>query len=486
MTRRIELRSAGRAFPRALDARCCAALAFLLVAGCGAPPPASRSAPSPPPAAAVSSPVAPARGVVLFIGDGLGIATITAARIYKGQLAGARPPEAAALEFDAFPATALVRTYSADAQVTDSSAAMTAMMTGEKTANGMVAVRAAPGPDSTLVAGAPLRTFLELAAARGWATGVVTTTRVTHATPASCYAHVDSRANERDIALALLENPALGAGIEVILGGGRRYFRPERDPAGAPVIDRDGEPGARRDGRDLTRELAARGYQVVEDAAGLAAVDPVRTPRLLGLFAASHLALEVDRPATRPTEPTLAAMAEQAIAILERDPDGFFLMVEGGRIDHALHDNQARRALVETLAFDRAIAAVLARVDSASTLVLVTGDHDHTMTIAGGGPLGSDILGLAAGVDADSVPFPTLVFGTGPGRAPGERRAPTATELADPDYAYPSAVRMGGGEHGGTDLPLYGFGAGAPAVVHGVIENTGLFAIMCRAAGITP
>jgi len=462
------------------------ALALLLAAGSAAAPPASCAPIAVPPPAAAGAAVTPAKGIVLFIGDGLGIATITAARIYKGQRSGVWPPEAAALECDAFPATAFVRTYSADAQVTDSSAAMTAMMTGEKTANGMVSVRAVRGADSTLVPGAPLRTFLELAVARGWATGIVTTTRVTHATPAACYAHVDHRGSEWDIALALLENPALAAGIEVVLGGGHRYFLPERDRAGAPVVDVDGAPGARRDGRDLTRELAARGWHVVQDAAGLAAVDPARTPRLLGLFASSHLALEMDRPAARPREPSLPAMTEKAIAILARDPDGFFLMVEGGRIDHALHGSEARRALVETLAFDAAIAAVLARVDPASTLVLVTGDHDHTLSIAGGGPLGSDILGLAAGVDADSVPFPTLLFGTGPGRTAGPRVAPTPAELADPDYAYPSAVRMGGGAHGGTDLPLYAWGASAPALVHGVIENTGIFTIMCRAAGFIP
>lgn len=422
--------------------------------------------------------------VILFIGDGLGLSTLTAARIYKGQLAGARPPESAALAVDMFPATALVRTYSADAQVTDSAAAMTAMMTGEKTANGFLSVRADPGPDSALVAGADLRTFLELAAARGWATGVVTTTRVTHATPAACYAHEDDRGNERDIALALLENPALGGGVEVILGGGRCYFLPERDPAGAPIVDVEGDPGARRDGRDLIREFAARGYTVVQDSTAFAAVDPARTPRLLGLFEASHMEYETDRPADRGREPPLAAMAATAVAILERDPDGYFLMIEGGRIDHALHANQARRALVETLAFDAAIGAVLSRVDAASTLVLVTGDHDHTLSIAGGGRLGSDILGLAAGTDAGGVPFPTLVFGTGPGREPGERRAPTAAELADPDYAYPSAVRMASDEHDGTDLPLYAWGASAPALVHGTIENTDIFAIMCRAAGI--
>ncbi len=433
---------------------------------------------SPDPGRAAARPV---KNVILFIGDGLGITTVTAARILRGQLEGAVPPESAQLATDTFPAAAFLHTYSADAQVTDSAAAMTAMMCGEKTANGHLAVSA--GNDS--VPGRSLPTFLELAEATGRATGVVTTTRVTHATPAACFAHVDDRGSEHEIAAALLENPALGDGIEVVLGGGWRHFLPELDPAGAAFRGPEGQPGSRPDGRDLVAELAARGMAVAYDSAGLAAIDPASTPRLLGLFAASHMAYELDRPQVRSQEPALADMAVKAVEILSRDPDGFFLMVEGGRIDHALHATQARRALHETLAFDAALRAVIERVDIDSTLILVTGDHDHTLTIASGGPLGSDILGLADDTDADGVPYTTLLFGTGPGRRDSSRTAPSAAEIADPDYRYESAIRTGSGQHGATDLPLYGLGPEAHlGAVRGSRDNTAVFSIMCRAAGI--
>ncbi len=301
---------------------------------------ASLLASSVAPALSAESPIR----VILFIGDGMGEAQRTAARWYalgqSGQLA-----------MDRLAYNSWARTASADNPVTDSAAAATALATGVKTNNGRVAMT----PDGA----APLTTILELAQPHGLAVGLVTTVQMAHATPASFAAHVPNRNQAAEIAAQML-----GRGVNALLGGGEDEFLPVTATGQYP------EAGERTDGRDLITEATAAGYTYVWDAAGLSAVDPAATLQLLGLFSDE----EMPRP---PAAPALSEMTAKAIAVLAQDPDGFFLMVEGGQIDWACHANDAARAITETLDFDAAVEIGLdfaATTDN--TLVIVTGDHE--------------------------------------------------------------------------------------------------------------
>ena len=203
------------------------------------------------------------KNAILFLGDGMGISTITATRIYAGQLAG-KPGEEHELPFDKFPNVALIKTYNTDAQVADSAGTITAILSGEKTRIGVLGVNSSvPRGDCAAALKNELPSVLELAEEAGKATGIVTTTRVTHATPGGGYAHVPDRDWEsssavppesrqlgcKDIARQLIETPH-GDGPEVVLGGGRAMFLPVQ--AGDPEYP--GIVGSRDDGRNLVEE----------------------------------------------------------------------------------------------------------------------------------------------------------------------------------------------------------------------------------------
>lgn len=289
------------------------------------------------------------RNVILFIADGCGPASFTLARDYLRATAGQEQ-----LALDAH-LVGSVQTYATNSLVTDSAAGATAFACGVKSYNGAIAVDAD---------GQPVATLLEGAEARGMATGLVATSRITHATPAAFSAHVTSRSLENEIALQ-----QIGQGIDVLFGGGKQQFLPTD------------QGGRRDDGRDLLAEAAASGYHVVTDRAGFEAL--TATPAI-GLFSDSHMAYEVDRDAA--AEPSLAEMTRKAIDLLDDDPDGFFLMVEGSRIDHAAHGNDPAGHLHDILAYDAAVAVALAyAADTPGTLVLATSDHE-----TGGLTLGRD------------------------------------------------------------------------------------------------
>ena len=255
-----------------------------------------------------------------------------------------------------------------DMQVPDSAGTSTAMHTGIKTDSGVIGV--GPGVvrgDHATVAGNELTSILGLAEMAGMSTGVISTARITHATPAAAYAVSAERDWEGDkdipeeqlalgavdIARQLIEYP-YGDGLEVALGGGRRSFLPGSmaDPEDA------GHTGERLDERDLTREWVDRyaNAAFVWNAEQFAAIDPARTDHLLGLFERSHMEYEHDRPTDAGGEPSLAEMTGKAIRILSRNPNGFYLLVEAGRVDHAHHDVNAYRTLTDGLAFADAVA----------------------------------------------------------------------------------------------------------------------------------
>ncbi|HEX7118698.1 MAG TPA: alkaline phosphatase [Longimicrobiales bacterium] len=287
-------------------------------------------------AAASSEFVAPApvasgpTRLILFIGDGVGASYWTAARFASDALA-----------VESFRVVGLVDTRSASHKVTDSAAGATVYATGVRTYNGAIGV----GPDTL-----PRRTVLEVAEERGLATGLVATSTVTHATPGSFAAHVKSRRMEPEIARQMARQ-----GIEVILGGGRQFF-----------------DGSAEGASDLLPELTRR-YSYIETAEALRSLRGDTVDALLGLFAPSGMDRAIDG-----RTPTLEEMTRTALEVLDRDPDGFFLMVEGSQPDWRGHANEPLEAVTaEMLDYDRAIGAALEyQARHPETLIVVVADHE--------------------------------------------------------------------------------------------------------------
>ncbi len=444
-----------------------------------------------------------ARNVILFIGDGMGISTLTAARIFEGQRRG-ESGEENALSFEEFPYTALVKTYNTDAQVPDSAGTMTAIVTGVKTRAGMLSVgpEAARG-DPVAARAHLLRTLFEEAELRGLATGFVTTTRLTHATPAACYAHSPDRdwehdaslpeaarrAGYPDIARQLIEFP-FGDGPELALGGGRERFWPrgESDP------EQPETSGERDDGRNLAREWVERrpGGAFVWNRAQLLALEPARTTRVLGLFERSHMHFEHERAADAGGEPSLAEMTRFALDLLEPRAEGYLLMIEGGRIDHAHHQANAYRALAETVALSDAVRVAAERSDPAETLIVVTADHSHTLTLGGHPARGNPILGWAVALDerggreverdGSGQPFTSLAYANGPMAAGAGRRARDGVDPEAPDYRQEYLVPLAQETHAGEDVAVFARGPGAEAV-RGLHEQSWVHGVIAAALG---
>jgi alkaline phosphatase len=280
--------------------------------------------------------------IILYIGDGMGEAHRTA-----GQWASVG--QGGQLNMDTLSSSGWAMTNDASGIVTDSAAAATAMATGEKTWNGRISM----GIDLE-----PLQTILEQAQERGWSVGLVTTVQMAHATPAAFAAHIMSRNSMSEIALQMVEHQ-----VNVLLAGGEDDFLPNTETGCYPGT------GHRKDDRNLIREALADGYTYVCNADQLSSVDFESTKTLLGLFA--------DDGMERPYSPTLKQMTVAAISILSRDPDGFFLMVEGGQIDWASHAQEAENVIDDVLGFDAAIASGLEyALEHENTLIIVTADHE--------------------------------------------------------------------------------------------------------------
>jgi alkaline phosphatase len=452
-----------------------------------------------------------AKNVIFFVGDGMGISTLTAARILEGQMQG-RAGEENRLSFEDFPYAALSKTYTWDQQTPDSAPTMTAMMTGYKAREGMLSVdHQTPRNEcsSKVIAQHALTTLLEQAAAAGKATGVVSTARLTHATPAATYAHTPMRDWEADadlpadcgamdIARQLIEvSPTVRDSLKVAMGGGRLNFMPavQADPE-------NGRKGKRRDGRDLIAEWQqTRGpdARYVWNRAGFDAIDPAATTHLLGLFEGSHMQYEMDRAKDKGGEPSLTDMTEKAIQILQQDKKGYFLHVESGRIDHAHHAGNAKRALSEVIELARAVRKAQQMTDPRETLIVVTADHSHVFTMAGYPHRGNDILGLVEEVpdmdgeatqlkkDKLGLPYTTLGYANGPGwrdpKAHDGQRSDLSYESTHADDFLPeAAIPLESETHGGEDVPIFAVGPMAH-LIHGSMEQNWIYHVMRRAFG---
>jgi len=311
-----------------------------------------------------------AKNIVLMVADGNGVGTNMATRIYQGQQQGGFGEEHV-LSYEALPYLALAKTYNTNAQIPDSSGTATAMLTS----------------------------IGSMLSAAGKSVGVLSTARVTHATPAAGYAHSADRNFEDnsslpegcevpDIASQLLDVMKSGD-VDVVMGGGRRHFLP------VEVTDDEGKTGRRTDGRNLIEEAVAAGAEYVFDDAGLAAIDLSSDAPLLALFESSHMLYEHDRTG----EPSLAEMVEAALTKLSGNENGFYLHVEAGRVDHANHDGNLHRTVTDGVAFADAVAKVQEMIDPQETLLIVTADHEHAIAYNGYCGRGTPITGLCYGID---------------------------------------------------------------------------------------
>jgi alkaline phosphatase len=461
----------------------------------------------------ISDPAGKAKNIILFVGDGMGISTLTAARIYQGQQQG-NSGEENRLSFETFPYSGLVKTYSANQQTPDSAPTMTAIVTGVKTKDGIISVSdAAVRDECSTSAGHEVMTALELAEIAGMSTGIISTARLTHATPAATYSHAVERnweadsdmpqaaldAGCKDIASQLIDFP-YGDGPEVAMGGGRTYFMP--NTATDPEY---GRTGRRNDGRDLTAEWTSKYSDgaYVWNRAQFMSVDTSSVKHLLGLFENSHMQYEADRvDVDGAGEPSLAEMTSRALEMLKQNDKGYFLMVEGGRIDHAHHAGNAARALEDTVALSDAVRVAMEKADK-DTLILVTADHSHVFTIAGYPVRGNPILGLVRGVnesgepattystDSNGMPYTTLGYANGPGFGFGNDPVNTDNHrpdlnlynVTDVDYRQEATVPLGSETHAGEDVAVYATGPGAQLVT-GSVEQNMLFHVMNYAANL--
>ena len=437
-----------------------------------------------------------AKNVILFLGDGMGISTITAARIYVGQQQG-KTGEEHELSFDKFDHVALVKTYNTDAQVPDSAGTITAILAGQKTRRGVLGIDASVSRDDCAASLAnEIPSILELAEDQGKSSGIIATARVTHATPAGTYSHTPNRNWEnsselsgevkaqgcKDIAQQLLETPH-GDGPDIILGGGRAQFmhKDQTDP------EYPGKPGLRDDGRNLISEWvsADRERSFVWNLEAFKNLSRDETGKVLGLFEPSHMQFEADRDKDPAGEPSLTEMTQFAIDRLSQNDKGYFLLVEGGRIDHAHHFGNAYRALEDTKALDEAVAAAVAATNPEDTLILVTADHSHTFTISGYPPRGNPILGKVEQAtspvfpDANVLPYTTLGYANGPGYASPYPDL-TNVDTTEPNYRQITAVPMPVETHAGEDVAAFATGKGAEHV-RGVMEQNELFGVMHNA-----
>ena len=468
-----------------------------------------------------------AKNIILFVGDGMSLTTVTASRIFEGQQQGLLGEENN-LSFDDFPFSGLAKTYAVDTQVPDSASTMTAIISGVKTNKGLVGIdESVVRGDCGNQVGNEVVSALDLAELAGLSTGIVTTTRVTHATPAATYAKSPDRDWEDpsempkqaielgcvDIATQLIQYQAnintryAGAksdGIEVVMGGGRRHFLPEKSSA-----DTENTPkGNRPDGRNLISEWKAlypKGL-FLNNRADFDSADFDRAQKIFGLFNKSHMRFDADRKTKKIKEPSLSEMTDKAIQVLAKNPKGFFLMVEAGRIDHAHHAGNAYNALSDTVEFSNAVEAALNKTSTQDTLIIVTADHGHVFTMAGYPKRGNPILGKVISMGEtkpklalDNLPYTTLGYANGRGHRHlgletnadecydgpifAGRANLIGKDTTQSGFFQESLIPLQSETHSGEDVAIYASGPGAH-LISGSNEQTIIFHAINHAGGL--
>tara|TARA_R110002020_G_scaffold98736_13_gene234842 strand:+ start:1753 stop:3240 length:1488 start_codon:yes stop_codon:yes gene_type:complete len=438
-----------------------------------------------------------AKNVILFTADGNGVGTNYAIRLFSGQQAGGLGDDYVQ-PHEAFPNLALVKTYTTNGQTADSAPTASAMNTGVKSKNGMINIdETVAEADCAAGLDHQMTTFAEIVSEAGKSVGVVSTARITHATPAAVYAKTAQRdwehnaalpegCAQKDIADQLIEQMKSGV-IDIALGGGRGNFIP------ADAKDEEDKGGKRTDGRNLIEEAKAAGAQYVWNDETFAALGDAATTPVLGLFESSHMKYEADRTG----EPSLAEMTAATIKSLSTNENGFYLMVESGRVDHANHDGNLYRTLTDGKAFADAIALADELTNDEDTLIIVTADHEHAISFNGYCGRGSPITGLCydvngAGVEHtgepllgdDGKPYTVAGFLNGAGSLlkqdtqwTGSRPDLTNEQAMDKDYLQQALIPMSSETHSGEDVAVMAKGPWAH-LFDGVIEQNYIFHVM--------
>lgn len=421
-----------------------------------------------------------ARNIILLIGDGMGPSQFGAAWLYSNRILG---KELRMVEVMKDGRTAYLVNDTADAIITESAAAATQIACGVKVPARAVGM----GADGKT----PCTTILEMAKVGGKITGLVTTSGITDATPASFAAHVTHRSDEASVAAQELR-----LGVDVLMGGRKQFFLPTTSAG-----------GMRKDGRNLLDEARAAGYAVVATADEL---KQVQKGKILGLFNMGNMSFEIDRGKTK--EPSLAEMTAKALQILSQGRKGFFAMIEGGRIDHASHRNDAAATIKDTLAFDDAVGVALdfARRHP-DTLLIVTADHETGgMALIGHSKDSKEYVGIdLKAIQKIRLSFDPLIEMIGKNPTPEKVKEVVRLHLAielnddeagavvndsirklDPaNYGYATShslafvlrpyLRVGWASQTHTASPLFAFGTGPGSErIGGFLHNTELFAIM--------
>lgn len=440
-----------------------------------------------------------ARNIILLVSDGNGVGTNYATRIFAGQQEG-KLGEEHVLPYETPDwASALVKTYNINAQTPDSAPTAGAMNTGVKQRFNLINLNEnAIHEDCSTVAGNELTLFSEMQTEAGKSVGIISTARLTHATPAAVYAKTANRnwedsvpedcTAQKDIASQLID--AMDAGtIDFAMGGGGRFFLPAD-------VEAHGLKGTRKDGVNLIEKATGMGAQFASDTDGFKALDLASQAPILAFYENSHMQYDADRT----DEPSLAEMTKSAIEYLSKNEDGFYLEIEAGRVDHASHAGNAYRTMTDGLAFIEAVKMADAMTDDADTLIIVTADHEHAISFNGYCGRGSDILGLCMGVAkegdkhsgepllaADGKPYTVVGFLNGSGSVlredvnwVGARPDLTQEDATDMDYVQQALIPMSSETHSGEDVAVYAKGPWAH-LFDGTIEQNVIFHVMNHA-----
>lgn len=446
-----------------------------------------------------------AKNVILFLGDGMGISTIATARMYLGG-------EQNLMSFEKFPYYGLSKTYCVDKQVPDSACTATSYLTGVKTNYRSIGVNADVGSTACNFTNEhKVYSIAKWAQDAGKSTGFVTNTRVTHASPAGLYAHIPHRdwesnnaiptqckeRNFEDIGHQFVNNEE-SKKFKVVLAGGRSKL------LSVNHTDDEGIKGQRTDGRNLIDEWIddrskSGKTQFIWNNQQLHEIDYDKTDYLLGLFESDHCMyqLDINNHNLEYQEPSLTEMTIAAIKMLEKNKDqGYFLFVEGGRIDMAHHDNRARKAMEETKEFARAVDVAKQMTNEMETLIIVTSDHSHPLTYNGYPDRYSDTLTSLGDADFDDIitdglKYTIMSYANGPGydtsfhSSDKVRNDLSKFDLRNPMLAYPSTVRLSSESHSGEDVGIYASGPFAK-IFTGNYEQNNIPLLMAYASNIGP
>ncbi|CAM9493358.1 unnamed protein product [Ectocarpus sp. 13 AM-2016] len=458
-----------------------------------------------------------ARNVILFIADGNGVNTNYGTRLFQGQMNGGYGDEFE-LSHEKMPWAGLVKTYNVNAQTPDSAGTATAMNSGYKTKAGVIGVSedVIRGDCSTLP-GNELELIAQQAKAMNKKVGVVSSARITHATPAGVYSRSVDRNYEADVPEGCTEQVDIAqqlllsmmgddAWVDFAAGGGKANFY------NATELDAMGESGNRVDGRDLIAEASAAGVMTAQTKDEFMALDfEDGEGKVLGLFTASHLSYDHDRlsEGENSHEPSIMEMTKAAIEFLSKNHDGYYLMVEAGRVDHATHAGNMHRTFQDGVAYQDAVQYAMDNTDPAETLIISTADHGHAIAYNGYCGRGSPVTGLCMEIDptatmhmdvpnyaSDGSTYTVVSVGNGPGSILYEdeeevgpnlgelsedgvfmRPNVTNDEATDPDYVQQSLVPLSSETHSGADVAVYAQGPWSHLMA-GTVEQTHIYDVM--------